>query len=765
MFHWKLAYVKNAALPKTLPVTVEALLCALPVIDAEVPGNFELDLFRAGKIEDPFYSTNTAVLQELEDMHLFYFTECDISDPEVELTFEGIDTVAEIYINGVLAARSENMFLPCVLPRPFRLGKNEIVVHIKPACLEARRYEVNPLCNAQPYNYESLFLRKAAHSFGWDIMPRIVSAGIYLPVTVKPYKKNRITDLYLTTHGIDLDRRVAHMYLTLNTQMESDRARDYSIRVRGVCRDSSFSFQKTLWHTATQIGFDLANCHFWYPKNYGAQDLYETTVELYRGEELCDSRTLSIGVRTVELLTSDSTPDGKIGEFCFLVNDQRVFLLGSNWVPLDAFHSRDSERLDRALAMLDDIGCNAVRVWGGGIYESDRFYDFCDRHGILVWQDFAMACAVYPQDEDFLRRLGEEATYQIKRLRNHASLGLLAGDNECDTAYRDFNSRRRDPNTNLITRKLLPDLVRRYAYTTTFLPSSPYISPRAYDERLPLPEDHLWGPRDNFKGDFYKNAVCRFVSETGYQGMPSPASLKKFLREPEVLFRDKATWLPTDEYALHASCPDTKDKSGAYLYRIGLTYRQTELLFGKASDDFATFLLQSQISQAEAKKYFIERVRLRKGECTGIIWWNLLDGWPQISDAVVDYYYTKKLAYHYIKRSQAPLCLMFDEPRDGQLVLHSVNEFSRDISLSYTVRDLYGGRPEVRGFAVAKKDASRPILTLPVSDGEQAFYLIEWESEDGVKGRNHYCTHLIPSDTDRYIKAMCEAGFDTTEGF
>ncbi len=335
------------------------------------------------------------------------------------------------------------------------------------------------------------------------------------------------------------------------------------------------------------------------------------------------------------------------------------------------------------LPMLADIGCNTVRCWGGNVYENEKFYDFCDRNGIMVWQDFAMACAVYPQNDEFAKAIGEEAETIIKALRHHPSIVLWAGDNECDAAHA-WNSHPTDPNENILTRKILPEKVRAHSTFTPYLPSSPYIDEEAYKSGKPTSEDHLWGPRDYFKGDYYKNTVCHFASETGYHGCPSPESLKKFIPKEHL-------WGCLDDryWICHAACM-TPDPSDPFYYRIRLMWNQVVTLFGEGSialSDLEHFSRASQISQAEAKKYFIERFRLTKWRRTGIIWWNLIDGWPQISDAVVDYYGDKKLAYYYIKQSQKPVQMMFDEHCDGKLNLYAVNDTREDKTLAYTVEN------------------------------------------------------------------------------
>lgn len=535
--------------------------------------------------------------------------------------------------------------------------------------------------------------------------------------------------------------------------------------MEGICGESRFYFKKRLWHTEGHFRFWIQNCKYWWPKNAGEPNLYETKVNLYYQDELCDTYTVNFGVRTVELDRTNVTDEEGHGEFCFKINGKKVFAMGSNWVPVDAFHSNDINRLPKALEMLDDLGCNITRCWGGNVYEDDFFFDFCDRHGIMVWQDFAMGCAVYPQERKFFEMLETEAKHIIRRLRNHASLVLWAGDNEGDYAYQDWGGIRRNPDKNIVTREVLARACEAYDFTRPYLPSSPYITEESYVGGKPTSEDHLWGPRDYFKGPYYNTTVCHFASETGYHGCPSPESLKKFLSKEELWPCFKENGLSKDEWQVHAACmellPDV-----AYSYRIRLMANQVKTLFGKTeAQDLENFAKQSQISQAEAKKFFIERFRASKWRRTGIIWWNLLDGWPQISDAIVDYYFTKKLAYHFIKRSQNPVCLMFREPENGFLPLYGVNDTTADAEISFAVKNITeDGRLVLEGEALLPADASTRIGELKLKDGEKNFYLIEWQKE-GRTHRNHYFTNIIDIDYDAYLKALEKCGFDEFEGF
>ena len=278
------------------------------------------------------------------------------------------------------------------------------------------------------------------------------------------------------TNKIDFSQNKALMQFYINVDANGDFITDYSVRICGVCGDSSFRCEQRLWHNSYQFSFTIDNCRLWWPKNSGEQNLYDTTVELLYKGNVCDKYKLNIGVRTIKLDRTDFTDKNGIGEFCFEVNGKKIFVLGTNWVPLDAFHSNDCNRMERALELLDDVGCNMVRCWGGNIYEPDEFFDFCDHHGIMVWQDFALGCAIYPQEESFVNKIEEEAIYQIKRLRNHSSLVIWAGDNEGDLMY---VNRYRDPNTNIITRDVLRKAMNAHDYSRPYLPSSPFVSVKA----------------------------------------------------------------------------------------------------------------------------------------------------------------------------------------------------------------------------------------------------------------------------------------------
>ena len=770
----KLMYAKNSDWVRSdcSGFTTKELMCTgFPVIPAEIPGNIEQDLERAGILQEIFFGVNVMAVQSYESYHFFYcrsFCYSEVPAPELFLCFEGIDTVADIYLNGKKIGCCSNMLIPHEFPALGLVqGDNDLVVHIKPCMLESRNYPltVRELGNDR-YIAGSLAIRKAPHSYGWDIAPRLLLGGIWKGVSIIQKQDDAIESLYLYTTALS-DSGNATVSAFFELTVGQDEIRDYTLNIEGRCQESSFAVECPLWHTSGTIrGIVIPNAKRWEPKFYGDPNLYDVTARLYYQGVLCAEKRLRFGVRVVALTRSSTTTADGEGEFCFYVNHHKVFLLGTNWVPLDALHARDADRLPMALTLLKEIGCNAVRCWGGNVYESDAFYDFCDENGILVWQDFAMACAIYPQDERFQRMLVAEAENVVKRLRGHASLLVWAGDNECDQVCLWTNQSMRDPNENILTRKVLPDVLHRLDPTRPYLPSSPYVDKTAFQTGAPLPEDHTWGPRDYFKGEYYKNTACHFASEAGYHGCPSPQSLKRFLAPDELWpICEETTGDPKPGWLAHAVSPELNPALSLYGYRIPLMMGHVKTLFGKEMANLHDFALASQISQGEAMKYLIERYRITKWRRTGIIWWNLIDCWPQISDAVVDYYGVKKVAYHYIRRVQQPVCLSFDEPDgNGRLALYCLNDTQQSVSVDYTVTDLASGKAVLQGVAEAGANESARVCMLPLNDIGPHYYLITW-SDGQMSACNHYVTGMPGLDFATYVQTMTSAGLLAVQGF
>lgn len=263
-----------------------------------------------------------------------------------------------------------------------------------------------------------------------------------------------------------------------------------------------------------------------------------------------------------------------------------------------------------------------------------------------------MACAIYPVTPEFQETIREEGLAAVRKLRNHPSLALWSGDSEVDAAYNDFGL---DPAHNTLTREVLPQVLFQCDPYRPYIPSSPYFAPEivATNNQRLMPESHLWGPRDYFKSRFYTEHTAHFLSEIGFNGCPGLSSLKKFIDEKHLWpIKDNSQWI------LHSTSPNGNPYQNNVLADEGREF------FGPLPDNLEDFIVATQIAQAEAFKFVVEMTRLKKWRSTGALWWNVIDGWPNLNASLVDYYYNKKLGYHYVRRVQQPVCLMVDEPED-----------------------------------------------------------------------------------------------------
>lgn len=715
------------------------------VLKAEVPGCVQLDLSREGYLpEDLYLGENIKETEKFEDWEWRYertFTAPDERE-NVFMVFEGVDCVAEYFINGEKIGESKNM----LVEHEFEIGKylkdgeNTVAVNIKSAVISAHYTEYD-IISAMSWDDRPVetSLRRPPHSYGWDIMPRAVTAGLWRDVKIEVRDKIYFSQLFFRPSFKNCD-------IMYELKCKWSDFKNVELAFQGSCGDDS-GFETRFPVKKGKISrycIEIKNPKLWWPYGYGEPNIYDVTAQIYKDGELVHEEKANFGLRTVSLERTDTT-DGEDGQFRFLINGIEIMCKGSNWVPMDAFHSRDAQRYEKALELVKDIGCNILRCWGGNVYEDHEFFDFCDRNGIMVWQDFAMACRIYPENEGFKKLLYDEAVRIIRKLRNHPSIILWSGDNEIDKVIASIY----DPNKNTLTREILPTAVRLNDIGRPYLASSPYISSEAYEKRgsaVTYPEEHLWGPRDYFKSDYYKNSKAHFVSETGYFGCPSLESIKKFITPEKVWpYKNNSEWI------LHSS-----DQTGSD-YRVMQMEKQVKQLFGEVPENPEDYITASQISQAEAKKYFIERVRVDRPNKTGVIWWNLLDGWPQMSDAVVDYYYDKKIAYGYIKRSQAPFVIAAGEISDWTLPIYACNDTLEEKSGTFTVQD--AETEEVifeSGFEVGANQ-TKLLTRMPIYYSDHKLLIIEWNT-GGEKGLNHYLCGYPPFNLEKYMLFMQKYG-------
>lgn len=712
------------------------------VISAKVPGNLETDLEAAGEVDDLFFGTNPDKIRRYtETLHCYYFKKFNINEliGTHTLCFDGLDCYADVFVNEIKVASFDNMLIKqtCNIDDALKIGENELFVHIKPAVIEALKYEYPFILNAGPSAYEQLYVRKPAHMYGWDIMPRYVSAGIWKPVYIETETKNeKIDEIFLCASK--LYENVATLELQYKTKC--DISGDIKLRLCGKCKDSVIEKEIPLVFPYGRKSFTVENPYLWWPRGFGEPDLYEFVLSLIRDGKIIDEVKFYQGIRTVKLNYSDVIDDDGNGEFVFNVNNNKIFIKGSNWVAASPFHSKDIERIPDMIKLAEELNCNMLRCWGGNVYEDELFYELCDKAGIMIWQDFCLACNSCPQDEAFIKRIQTETIQVVKRLRMHPCIALWSGDNESDLSW--ISREGVNPENNIVSRKVLPQVVLHYNPTTSYLPSSPYISSRLFDittkekggnwgETLrytPEFHDYLWS--GYYKQAFLRNTRSRFISEFGSMGTPSPESLKKYI-SPEKLWPYNEN---NDEWRMHATTaiPELSENN----FRLKIFFDQLLTIFDKEPESLADFAVKSQITQGEHLKYYLELFRAERWSKTGIIWWNLIDGWPQFSDAVVDYYYDKKKAFYDLKASQQDVCLIVTDSKDGiSHKLVAANDTLTDVSFKYIVRDMDSDEILAEGTASAEKNQSTVIAEIPTSPHTR-FILIEWSGD--VSGKNHY---------------------------
>lgn len=762
---WQLVHFPEAERQVAHPDDLASV--GMTPIPARVPGNVELDLMRAGALPDPFYGDNIRRLQPYESHEWWYTREFVIPKQAAgqhwDLVFAGLDTLATVWVNGIEVGRAANMLIEhrFDVTQVLKAGElNRVAVRLGSALNHARRFHYDALSRSWEHREEGLFIRKAPHVWGWDIMPRAVSAGIWRPVWLEVRPATAIEQLYYWT--ADVHSGGATLGVRFRFRAEAPTLEGFSMRFRGVCANHAFEFEWPVEFVAGGCRIPVPGARLWWPKGYGDPNLYAVTAQLCQNDRVLAERVDRVGLRKLLLARTETAggawspeaagegtrrvdmPPDPDSHFVFTINGEPIMVKGANWVPLDAFHSRDAERVERVVALFDDLGCNMIRCWGGNVYEDHRFFDLCDERGILVWQDFAFACCRYPQTEEFLAQVRKEVQAVVEKLRNHPSLALWCGDNEIDMTYvADGLS----PEQNRLTREVIPQVVHRCDPHRAYVPSSPYVPPSVAgrpDVWRQTPEQHLWGPRGYFKSPFYAQHSAHFIGEIGYHGCPNASSIHRFV-SPEKLW----PWQDNDEWQVH-SVYHWRHKA-IDRDRIQLMANQVQELFETVPEDLETFALASQIVQAEAKKFFIESTRLRRWRTSGILWWNVIDGWPQFSDAVVDYYFGRKLAYHYIWRVQRPVCVMVGEPGPGKYLPIVIGNDSREpAEVRYRVWDADSAETMAEGTFAAPANQNWQVSRIRTYASDRRLYLVAWEVNDGEEFGNHYLAGSPPFSLERY---------------
>ena len=708
---WNLSFAKQPRVYADNPEDFRKLP-EIKTIQATVPGNAEIDLLNAKLIKDPMVGDNVFELRKYESYQWMYSR--TFPTPKLEdgqraiLNLQGVDTLADVYVNNRLVGRPENMFIEHkfdITDYLSKIGTNTIDIIIRSAPIESKKY--NPVFGGgRDTRSEYMHVRKAASGYGWDIHPRLVTAGLWRDVSLDIENQTRIVDTHFYTNSVNPKDAKASATIDVKIDAPYDQIDNLTLSAT-ISKDGKILYStKELFFTySNAVKFNVNGVELWWPRGYGNSTLYNLCVEILdksgrtiaRQNKRIGFRTVTLDFKELELpdgqykgfgngnLSAANLKDKVKGEFKFYVNNTPIFMKGTNWVPLDASHSRDAKHVKNALQMIADLNCNMIRCWGGNVYEDSEFFDLCDEYGVMIWQDFAMGCSVYPQDAEFIKKIEEEVNSVVLKLRSHPCLALWAGNNENDQAYswraREFKI---NPSHDRISRFTIPNAIMEYDWSRPYLPSSPYLSEITIKEpnKYAAPEVHLWGPRGYYKDTFYKDSLAIFVSEIGYHGCPNRESLEKMMTKDFVYpWTKDGKWNKQWQAKATMSFPNTHVEEN----RNNLMTKQVKILFGEVPQDLDEFVFASQAVQAEAKKYFIELWRTQKFEPkTGILWWNLRDAWPILSDAIVDYYGSKKLAYYFIKRVQEDVCVMIND--DFEIVV--ANDTMKPVKGSVVVRDI-----------------------------------------------------------------------------
>ena len=688
-------------------------------IPAFVPGDLYSDLLRNQKIEDPYYRDNELEALKLSARDYEYRTVFsvgnDICEKErVLLRFEGIDTLADVFLNGKLLGHADNMHRTWEydVKEVLCVGENTLSVEFhSPTEYIRERYAKRRLDGTSDAMRGFPYLRKAHCMFGWDWGPRLPGVGLWRPVSLVAYDTARIDSTYVTQkHGegtVEISTRVElqtvsaenFVYGAANSLLLKAEPGLTKLSVKAEVYDPEGVLVAT-GDGVTPVRIEKPR--LWWPAGYGEQPLYSVKVSLLHGEKLLDTWERRIGLRTMTMATEKDAYGEK---FAHKVNGAEVFAMGADYIPEDNLIARTSrERTRRLLEDAKLANFNSIRVWGGGYYPEDWFYDVCDELGLMVWQDFMFACAVYDLSEEFEENIIAEFKDNIKRLRHHASLGLWCGNNEMEQFVKQgewVNSPKEQSDYVKMYEYILPKVLKEYDPETFYWPASP-SSGGCFDE----PNDesrgdvHYW---DVWHGNKpiteYRKFHFRYLSEFGFQAFPSVKTIETFT-------------LPEDRN-IYSYVMEKHQRNAAANGKISNYMAQTYLY----PTSFETTVYASQLLQAQAIRYGVEHFRRWRGRCMGAVVWQLNDCWPVASWSSIDYYGRWKALHYYEKRFFAPVLLSCEE--EGILtqdtnpnaepyeVIKSVrfnvsNETmrDRDVTVEWDLRDAAGTVKESRSEQV-----------------------------------------------------------------
>ena len=656
-------------------------------VDMQVPGTVLSGLLAAGKIKDPFYRTNEDATRALFWKDYIFTRTFDVDEElfaqqHIVLVCEGLDTLAEISINGTLLAKADNMHRTWKFQAKELLhtGKNEIQIVFRSVLrfIEDYPYEAHKKINYIPCGSMkgNQLLRKAHSMFGWDWGPQTIDAGIFRNIYLQGYSHARIEDIRI--HQQHAKNVSVQTSITLSESVPGQKL-CVELSEDGADKPLQTKLCKTNADGVAAVDFVIENPKLWWPNDYGDQPLYivRTTLLDEDGTGL-ECITKRIGLRT---LTISQEKDEWGNEFAFCVNGVKIFTRGGNYIPDDCLYTRITEKkLDYILESCRRAHFNCVRVWGGGYYPSDAFYDLCDEKGLIVWQDLMYACNVYDVTDAFAENCRQETYDNVRRLRHHASLGLWCGNNEIESAWDhwgDFQKETPYLRADYIRlfEEVLPKAVQEADGETFYWHSSP-SSGGCFDN----PDDanrgdtHYW---DVWHGQKpftdYRKYFFRFCSEFGFQSFPCAKTVNSFTLE--------------DDRNIFSRVMESHQKNDAANGKM-LYYLSENLRYPK---DLTHLLYASQVLQGMAIKYGVDHWRRNRGRCMGTLYWQINDDWPAPSWSSIDYFGRWKALHYMAQKFYAPHALSMTLEDHRCHVYFSNESFeTTEYSLTLSIRDLSG---------------------------------------------------------------------------
>ncbi|MDO5524265.1 MAG: glycoside hydrolase family 2 protein [Bacteroidia bacterium] len=693
--------------------------------EAEVPGSVQRDLIRHNVLPDPFFGTNEKRVQWPEDENwdfkkTFTVTAGQLAHDDALLFFEGLDTQADVYLNGSRILRSENMFVGHKIPvkNILKEGENRLFIRfyspiqsMMPARLSAG-YDY-PAGNDHREEKLSIYNRKAPYHFGWDWGIRIVQMGIWKPVSLTFYDKARIDDFYVKQKNITKEKaeieNIIEIFSVNKEPVEATLFVNYS-PIEQNNQPPALTKKITLTHgkNLVTIPVEIENPALWMPTGWGEQNLYGFWASLQIGNQKVSDKMVTTGLRSVRLVQE---PDEHGRSFYFEVNGIPLFAKGANYIPGEILTTQqDNAFYERFFDNLEATNMNFVRVWGGGIYENEEFYRQADERGILVWQDFIFGCVPYPSDDDFLKNVEEEAIYNIKRLRNHASLAFWCGNNEVEEGLKFWGWDKQYPPEVMqewfegyekTFRQLIPNLVNEFDGTRSYIHGSPYIPNWGKPETFAMSDVHDWGLwYGHLPFEAMADRLPRFASEFGFQSFPEMKTIRSFA--------------PEDQWSLESDVMKVHQKAST---GNSLIKKYMDMYYHEPRN-FEDFVYIGLVMQGNGMEESVEAMRRGRPYCMGALYWQINDSWPVVSWASIDYYDNWKAQHYRMRNVFAPLALGV-KFQDNELRYYTMSDYLTDVNnLRLTVQVVDFNKGVIKEFKErvnAGANASQIVKTFNVA--------------------------------------------------